>query len=118
MIWVNEVSQYKFFTTLDLKSAYHKLPLKPEERIYTAFEIDGELYQFTRVPFGVTNGAAAFQRVMDHVIKTESLQDTFSYADNITICGRDEEEHNINLDEFQASELATQECIVRRNHPS
>ena len=64
---VNDISQYKFFTSLDLKSAYHQLPLKPEERIFTAFEVDGELLQFTRVPFGVTNGGIAFQRTMDYV---------------------------------------------------
>ena len=99
---VNEISKYKYFTTLDLESAYHQLPLRPEERLYTAFEIDGELFQFTRVPFGVTNGSAAFQRVMDYIIKTENLKDTFAYADNITICGKTEEEHNYNLQQFDS----------------
>ena len=32
---------------------YHDQP-------YTAFEANGELYQFTQVPFGVTNDIAAF----------------------------------------------------------
>ena len=98
---VNEVSTYTYFTALDLKSAYHQLPLKPEERLYTAFEIDGELYQITRVPFGVTNGAAAFQRTMDFIIRTENLTDTFAYSDNVTICGRDKEEHDRNLERFE-----------------
>ena len=98
---VNEISTYKYFTTLDLKSAYHQLPLLPEERLYTAFEIDRELFQFTRVPFGITNGGAAFQRVMDNVIRTEKLLDTFAYADNVTVCGRTEEEHHYNLAEFK-----------------
>uniref|UniRef100_A0A5S6R0U3 Reverse transcriptase domain-containing protein n=1 Tax=Trichuris muris TaxID=70415 RepID=A0A5S6R0U3_TRIMR len=49
-----------------------------------AFEAAGGLYQFTRVPFGVTNGVACFQRVIDSFIRDEKLQGTFAYLDDIT----------------------------------
>ena len=61
---VEEISQYEFYSTLDFKSAYHQLPLRPEEKPFTAFEAAGNLYQFKRVPFGVTNGVACFQSQM------------------------------------------------------
>ena len=44
---INDISKYKYFTTLDLKSAYHQVPIKEEDRKYPTFEIDGNLYQFT-----------------------------------------------------------------------
>ena len=47
---VNKVSQYKIYSTLDLKSAYHQVELPKDARIYTAFEADGQLFQFTRLP--------------------------------------------------------------------
>ena len=52
---VNQIAQYRVVSTIDLKSAYHQLPIRPEDRQYTAFEADGRLYHFLRVPFGVTN---------------------------------------------------------------
>ena len=100
---VNKIAQYRVFSTIDLKSAYHQVPIKEDEKKYTAFEANQGLYQFTRVPFGVTNGVAAFQRTMDNFIAEESLKDTFAYLDNVTICGHDQAHHDKNLEEFLAA---------------
>ena len=97
---VNKISTYSVYSTLDLKSAYHQIPLKAEDKLYTAFESGGKLYQFTRLPFGVTNGTAAFQRTLDTIIEREELRDTFAYVDNVTICGRNQDEHDVNLQKF------------------
>ncbi len=91
---VNQIAQYTVFSTVDLKSAYHQVPIKEEEKKYTAFEANSRLYQFRTIPFGVTNRAAAFQRTMDNFISEEALKDTFAYLDNITICGRDQTHHH------------------------
>ena len=97
---INKIAQYKVFSTIDLKSAYHQVPIRDEEKKYTAFEANQRLYQFRRVPFGVTNGAAVFQRSMDNFISGESLEDPFAYLDNITICGHDQAHHDRNLENF------------------
>ena len=94
---VQEISQYKYFATFDLKSAYHQVPIREEDCKYTAFEADGQLWEFTSIPFGVTNGVSAFQRTIDKVIKVEQLSDTFAYVDNVTICGKTKEELEANL---------------------
>ena len=98
--FVGKVAQYNVFSAIDLKSAYHQLPIREEDRPYTAFEADGKLFQYTRVPFGVTNGVACFQRTLDQLIESEKLQDTFAYLDDITICGRNQVEHDHNLKKF------------------
>ena len=82
---IQELSQYKYFSTFDLKSAYHQIPIGEEDRKYTAFEANEQLWEFTRIPFGVTNGVSAFQRTMDKVTQIENLKDTFVYVDNITL---------------------------------
>ena len=97
---IQRIAQYEVFSTLDLKSAYHQIAIKPCEKIYTAFEANGKLYQFQRIPFGVTNGVSSFQRAIDGLIERENLTDTFAYVDNVTVCGKTPEEHQKNLDRF------------------
>ncbi len=89
---VNAIAQYR------LRSAYHN------DKPYTAGDA---LYQFTRIPFGVTNGVACFQA---ELIASEKLQGTFAYLDNVTICGKTQEEHDENLKRFQ--NVATQRQIT------
>ena len=74
---VNEIANFKIFRTLDLKSAYHQILLLSEDKIYTAFEANGKLYQSTRIPFVSTNAVAAFQRKMDKFIAQNSLKNTW-----------------------------------------
>jgi hypothetical protein len=47
----------QYFTTLDLNQAYHQIPLARSSKPLTAFCTDWNLYQYTRVPFGLATGA-------------------------------------------------------------
>ena len=100
---VQQVSQYSLYSTFDLKSAYHQIPIKEEEKKFTAFEASGNLYQFTRIPFGVTNGVACFQRVIDGIINKENLKATTAYVDNVTVCGHQDSDHDSNVENFLAA---------------
>ena len=102
------------FSSIDLRSAYHQIPIKEEDKPYTAFESSGSLYQFTRVPFGVTNDVVCFQRIMDSLIEDEKLDTTFAYLDNVTICGMNTEEHDHHLKRFlEAAVYNESKCIFR-----
>ena len=59
----------RVFTTLDLKSGYWQLSLKPEARKYTAFRTQRGLFQFRVLPFGLKNSPATFVRLMGEVLK-------------------------------------------------
>ena len=97
---INAIAQYRVFSTIDLPSAYHQIPLRRSEHHYTTFEASNGLYQYARVPFGVTNGVACFQLEMTNFTLKENLAGTFPYLDNITICGKDQSEHDSNLEHF------------------
>jgi len=42
-----------------------------------AFEASDKLYEFTRIPFSVKNGVAAFQRIMSQFVEQENLRAVF-----------------------------------------
>ena len=97
---ITKLAKYKYFSTFDLKTAYHQIKIKESDKKFTAFEANGQLFQFTRLPFGVTNGVPAFQRAMNNIVKSEKLIDTFPYLDNVIIGGETEEEHDKNVENF------------------
>ena len=114
---VNEVAKGTVYSTIDLKSAYHQVPLNPSDRPFTAFEADRSLYQFRRLPFGITNGVAAFQRFIDDFIKQHELTGTIAYLDDVTVYGRDQKEHDKRLLDFMSAAKASnltindQKCV-------
>ena len=59
----------KYFTTLDLNQAYHQIPLSKASKPLTAFCTDWNLFQYTRVPFGLATGAQMLTRLLDRVFQ-------------------------------------------------
>ncbi|XP_077969923.1 uncharacterized protein LOC120331269 [Styela clava] len=113
---INEVAKGKIYSTIDLRSAYHQIPISDVDRPYTGFEAAGSLYQFCRVPFGVTNGVAVFQRYMDSFIERENLEGTFAYLDNVTIFGDDQPQHDKRLKAFMNA--AERQCLTLNKNKS
>ena len=96
----NKIASGNIFSTLDLKSAYYEIPLSENEKHYTAFEANGKLYQYCRLPFVVKNGVPAFQKIMDGIIESNKLLGVFAYLDNVTIVGKNQQQHDNNLKAF------------------
>ncbi|GFW84309.1 retrovirus-related Pol polyprotein from transposon 17.6 [Trichonephila clavipes] len=82
------------FMALEVQKLLQKGVIEP------TFEACGKLYQFLRVPFGVTNGVACFQRVIDKIIEDEGLTLTYPFIDDVTVCGKEQKEHDDNLEKF------------------
>ena len=97
---VNSVAQYSVYSTLDMSSAYHQVELPPSDRLYTAFQADGSLWQWKRIPLGLSNAVPVFQRIIDDIIKTNGCKGTVAYLDNITVGGKTQKEHDENLSKF------------------
>ena len=80
-----EISKYAIYSSLDLKSAYHQILIRQEYKPFTAFEANGKLYQFCRIPFRIMNEIAYFQRIIDKIMKKNNLKDVYIYVDNIAV---------------------------------
>ena len=78
----------KFFTTLDLGSAFWPVPLRKIEREKTGFACEMGSYQWKRMPFGLCKETATFQRLMAQALtrvtkKYENLVNC--YVDDVVI---------------------------------
>ena len=93
----SQIAKYRIYSTFDLKSAYHQIPILEGEKPLTAFEAAGKLFEFNGIPFGVTNGGPVFQRNMDILVEENKLDSVFPYLDNITVGGYDQDDHDKNV---------------------
>ena len=82
---VQKIAKYNVYSTLDLTSAYHQVELPPSDRLYTAFEADGALWQWKRIPLGLTNAVPCFQRIVDDIIRANNCDGIYAYLDNTTV---------------------------------
>ena len=64
-----KLAKYSLYSKFDLKSAYHQIPISPDDRKYAAFEANHQLYEFRRIPFGLTNAVPAFQQHFQHSLQ-------------------------------------------------
>ena len=82
------------FSTMDFKSGFWQVCMAPESQQYTAFTV-GNLgfYEFTRMPFGLCNVPATFQRLMQNMLGELNLTYCIIYLDDVIVYGRTEEEH-------------------------
>ncbi|GFT31350.1 retrovirus-related Pol polyprotein from transposon opus [Trichonephila clavipes] len=91
------------FMALEVQKLLQEGVIEPSNSPWRAqaFVIRGENHKprMVRVPFGVTNGVACFQRVIDKIIEDEGLTLTYPFID-VTVCGKDQKEHDDNLKKF------------------
>ncbi|GFX48771.1 hypothetical protein TNCV_3479551 [Trichonephila clavipes] len=62
---LQEAKHTAYISTIDLKSGYHQVNVNPADRDKTAFVCPFGTYRFKRMPFGLKNAPATFQRLMD-----------------------------------------------------
>ena len=86
---------------IDLKSAYHNVPIRPEDRHKTEFLTKSGCYEFNYIPFGLKSAPAIFMRFVHEVLysTTPELKNlTEVYLDDILIHKKDLESHQAIFD--------------------
>lgn len=90
---ISEVAKAKYISTLDLTKGYYQLKVQLEDRPKTAFVTPGGKWEFVRMPFGLKNAPAHFQRAMDNLIQTIPQTAVLIFIDDMVICTDDWESH-------------------------
>lgn len=90
---IESIGKAKYFSTFDLKSGFHQIELHPEDRYKTGFSSASGHYQFKRLPMGLKNAPASFQRFMNAVLAGLVGKEALIYIDDIIIFADSIEEH-------------------------
>ena len=84
----------RYFTKLDLRSGYWQVELREKDKQKTAFQVGTMgFYEFNRMPFGLCNAPATFQRLMERCMGEMNLRDCLIYLDDVIIFSTTFEEH-------------------------
>lgn len=83
-----------YMTTLDLRSGYFQVNVDPSDRDKTCFITPMGTYRFIRMPMGLRNSGATFQRLIDRFKVNLSLESTvLAYLDDIIVLSPDFKTH-------------------------
>jgi phage gp16-like protein len=89
---VQEVAGFKWYTVVDLKSAFYQILLPEAMRKYCVFTCPRGNFEINRVSFGMKNSGAWFVELMLKVMKGLEKYNIRSYIDDIIIAANTEEE--------------------------
>jgi hypothetical protein len=87
----------RVFSKIDLRSGYHQMKIRPSDIPKTDFSIRYGLFEFTVVPFGLTNAPAYFMNLMNKVFMEYLDRFVVVFIDDILIYSRSESGHEEHL---------------------
>ena len=111
----------KYFSTIDMKSGYHQIELEESHKERTAFTVGSiGFYEYNRMPFGLTNSPATYQRIMQNILGELNMTICLIYLDDLIIFSDSFEQHierlDIILNRLQEAnlKLAPEKCFFFR----
>ena len=79
----------RYFSVIDMKSGYHQVEIYETHKERTAFTVGPlGLFEFNRMPFGLTGAPATYQRLMQDNLGDYNLKIWCIFIDDIIIFSR------------------------------
>ena len=90
---LDRLQKARYFSTLDLKNGFFHVEMDEESKKYTAFVTHNGHYQFRKVPFGLCNSPAIFQRFINTIFQDLIAKNmVLPYMDDLIIPSENEDE--------------------------
>jgi hypothetical protein len=93
----NQLKDAKIFSKIDLMSGYHQVRIKEEDISKNAFKKRYGYYEFTVVPFGLSNALVVFVCLMNGVFREYLDKFVIVFLDDILVYSKSEEENEHHL---------------------
>lgn len=77
------LSGYRYYAKIDLSGAYMQVRVSEDSRKYLIINTHKGLFEYLRLPFGISSAASTFQRIMDEILM--DLEGIECYLDDILI---------------------------------
>eukprot|EP00833_Pecoramyces_ruminatium_P012026 jgi/Orpsp1_1/1186058/evm.model.c7180000096669.1 len=91
---IERIRGAKYFTKLDLRSAYNLIRIREGDEYKTAFRTKFGHFEYLVMPFGLTNAPATFQAFINSVLRPYLDNFVILYLDDILVFSKDLEEHH------------------------
>ncbi len=87
----------EYFSKLDAKDGFLQIDLAEEDQIKTTFRTKKGCFCFVKMPFGLINAPATYQRVMDNALKEYLWDFVVVYMDECLVFSKSFEDHEKHL---------------------
>lgn len=82
---LSKMNGAKYFSALDIASAFHQIKMHESDKEKTAFTAENKKFQFTRMPFGLSGSPITWQCYITTLLGDLLNTHTMAYADDIMI---------------------------------
>lgn len=92
---LERVSHAEMFTKLDIRQGFHRIHMHPDSEEYTTFRTRYGSYKYKVMPFRLTNGPVAFQRLVNDIFMDMLDEYITALMDDLLIYSVNEAEHEL-----------------------
>ena len=83
----------QIISMVDGFSGYNQIAMHPDDKEKTTFTTPWGTFMYDKMPFGLMNAGATFQRAMDIAFVGESDKFVVIYLDDITVFSQSDDDH-------------------------
>ncbi|CAI7766984.1 unnamed protein product [Closterium sp. NIES-54] len=96
---IDQLRTARVFSKIDLRGGYHQIRVESSDCAKTTFRTRYGSFEYTVMPFGMTNAPATFQMTMNEAFRPLVDKCVIIYLDDILVYSRDKQQH---LDDLEA----------------
>ena len=96
---IDSLGDATVFSTLDANCGYWQLPMAEEDQDKTTFVSHRGAFRYVRMPFGLRNAPASFQRALDILLSGVKWKTCLVYLDDVIVFRKSVDDHVAHMDE-------------------
>ncbi|GJV80403.1 reverse transcriptase domain-containing protein [Tanacetum coccineum] len=119
---IESLMGFKYKCFLDAYKGYHQIQMTKKDEEKTAFHTDEGVFCYTKMPFGLKNAGATYQRLVDTIFEGQMGRNLEAYVDDMVIKSKTEPEMIKDIEEtlltLKKGNLEKAKAVVNMPSPS